>query len=303
MTTLASQSQATHRMHAYSGPSNPIFLLYEHGRLRHEPLSLCIRSCVQQFYAPAGHGVQDGIQPACPRKPSRVHHRRQCVFSLPFSLCASLRGEGSLFIIRLTRKSHSRGTGKHAGIRKAPVWRRLPRRRPGPHWPTFIRVLAKRHFVRVLCRFDRRAQPKRQDVPREALQVLCRLYRISSFLSSSRPVPFWLTNVCTRICDLLVAGNLEDLIRHGLHALRETLQQDKELTTNNTSIGILGPGSVHEAPSTPVDFRILEGPPIEAYLQTMQPKEVPPPPASASATASGSAQPPAGGDDDVQMSE
>jgi 20S proteasome subunit alpha 6 len=108
--------------------------------------------------------------------------------------------------------------------------------------------------------------------------------------------------VCTRIYDPLVTGNLEDLIRHGLHALRETLQQDKELTTNNTSIGILGPGSVHEAPSTPVDFRILEGPPIEAYLQTMQPKEVPPP-ASASATAPGSTQPPAGGDDDVQMSE
>jgi len=107
-----------------------------------------------------------------------------------------------------------------------------------------------------------------------------------------------------RICDLLVIGNLEDLIRHGLHALRETLQQDKELTTNNTSIGILGPCGVHEAPSTPVDFRILEGPPIEAYLQTMQSKEPPPPPASASATAPGSAQPPpAGGDDDVQMSE
>ncbi len=44
------------------------------------------------------------------------------------------------------------------------------------------------------------------------------------------------------ICDLLVTGNLEDLIRHGLHTLRETLQQDKELTTNNTSIDILGPG-------------------------------------------------------------
>ena len=105
-----------------------------------------------------------------------------------------------------------------------------------------------------------------------------------------------------RICDPLVTGNLEDLIRHGLHALRETLQQDKELTTNNTSIGILGPGGVHEASSTPVDFRILEGPPIEVYLHTMQPKDVPPPSASASATASGSAQP-AGGDDDVQMSE
>ena len=108
--------------------------------------------------------------------------------------------------------------------------------------------------------------------------------------------------MCTHVCYPFATGNLEDLIRHGLHALRETLQQDKELTTNNTSIGILGPGSVHEAPSTPVDFRILEGPPIEAYLQTMQPKEVPPPPASASATTSGS-QPPAGGDDDVHMSE
>jgi 20S proteasome subunit alpha 6 len=104
------------------------------------------------------------------------------------------------------------------------------------------------------------------------------------------------------LCDTPVTGSLEDLIRHGLHALRETLQQDKELTTNNTSIGILGPGSVHEAADMPVDFRILEGPPIEVYLQTMQAKEVPPP-ASASATASGSAQPPLGGDDDVQMSE
>jgi 20S proteasome subunit alpha 6 len=112
----------------------------------------------------------------------------------------------------------------------------------------------------------------------------------------------WLTKARTRVCDPLVIGSLEDLIRHGLHALRETLQQDKELTTNNTSIGILGPGSVYEAADTPVDFRILEGPPIEVYLQTMQPKEVPPP-ASTSATASGSAQPPPGGDDDVQMSE
>lgn len=123
-------------------------------------------------------------------------------------------------------------------------------------------------------------------------------------------VPYLFLSLCfhvqphfgSPICACVFIGNVEDLIRHGLHALRETLQQDKELTTNNTSIGILGPRSVHEAPSTPVDFRILEGPPIEAYLQTMQPKEVPPP-ASASATATGSAQPPTGSDDDVQMSE
>jgi 20S proteasome subunit alpha 6 len=104
--------------------------------------------------------------------------------------------------------------------------------------------------------------------------------------------------------DARITGSLEDLIRHGLHALRETLQQDKELTTNNTSIGILGPRGVHEAAGAPVDFRILEGPPIEVYLQTMQPKEIPPPAsASASASGSGSAAPPGGSDEDVQMSE
>ena len=135
------------------------------------PLSPCMRSCVQQFHASAGHGLQDGIQPARPCKPSRVHHRRQCVISLSFPLRASLRagGSASLFILRLTRKYHPRGPGKHAGIRKAPIWCRLPRCRPRPHRPTFIRVLAKRHFVRILCRFYRCAQPKRQDVPREAL--------------------------------------------------------------------------------------------------------------------------------------
>ncbi|KAH9957381.1 hypothetical protein BGW80DRAFT_1565389 [Lactifluus volemus] len=51
---------------------------------------------------------------------------------------------------------------------------------------------------------------------------------------------------------------LEDLIHPWLRALHETLQQDKELITNNTSIGVLGPCSIHEAEGTPVDFRILE---------------------------------------------
>jgi hypothetical protein len=63
-----------------------------------------MRSCVQQFYASAGHGVQDGIQSARPRKPSRVHHRRQCAISLLFSLRASRGVGGHLFIIQLTRK-------------------------------------------------------------------------------------------------------------------------------------------------------------------------------------------------------
>jgi len=79
----------------------------------------------------------------------------------------------------LTRNNVTpRGPGEHAGIRPAPVRRRLPRHRPGPYRPTPIRVLAERHILRVLCRLDRRAQPERQDVPRETLRVLRRLYRI-----------------------------------------------------------------------------------------------------------------------------
>src|SRR6266702_6108006 len=79
--------------------------------------------------------------------------------------------------------------------------------------------------------------------------------------------------------------SLEDQIRQGFHALRETLQQDKELTTNNTAIGIVGPGGALEGAGTTFDFRILEGSPIDVYLHAMQPKEAPAPPASASAPA------------------
>ena len=51
------------------------------------------------------------------------------------------------------------------------------------------------------------------------------------------------------ICDPLVTGNLEDLIRHGLHALRETLQQDKELThCNYLRIGVVHAGIILLSP-------------------------------------------------------
>ena len=91
---------------------------------------------------------------------------------------------------------------------------------------------------------------------------------------------------------------MEDLIRHGLHALRETLQQDKELTVNNTSIGIIGPAGPNEKglpPGSP--FRILEGEDIEVYLKSMVSKE------SAEAPAGQTGPPPPTGDSDVQMAE
>jgi len=87
--------------------------------------------------------------------------------------------------------------------------------------------------------------------------------------------------------------SLEDLIRHGLHALRETLQQDKELNVKNTSIGIVGLPSAHEK-NVPASgpFRILEGEDVEVFLKSMVPKETDGAPAPPAAPAT---------DEDVQM--
>ncbi|KAE9405957.1 N-terminal nucleophile aminohydrolase [Gymnopus androsaceus JB14] len=90
--------------------------------------------------------------------------------------------------------------------------------------------------------------------------------------------------------------SLEDLIKHGLHALRETLQQDKDLNVNNTSVGIVGPPSKHEK-TTSVNFRILEGETIQPFLDTMIPKDAP------EAAAASEAAPAASTDEDVQMAE
>ncbi|CAG7849401.1 Probable proteasome subunit alpha type-6 [Serendipita indica DSM 11827] len=91
---------------------------------------------------------------------------------------------------------------------------------------------------------------------------------------------------------------VEKLITHGLHALRETLQQDKELTILNTSIGIVGPPAGSESyVKAGGAFRILEGEPIQVFLDTMTPKE---------SVAPAIVEPDSedeGGDGDVQMSD
>lgn len=85
--------------------------------------------------------------------------------------------------------------------------------------------------------------------------------------------------------------------------MRETLQQDKELTIHNTSVGIVGPAGSHEVGVDGLgSFRILEEETVEPYIQALPPKELPAgtnPPAAAAAAA-----PPApAGDEDVQMAE
>jgi 20S proteasome subunit alpha 6 len=53
---------------------------------------------------------------------------------------------------------------------------------------------------------------------------------------------------------------LEELVRHGLQALRDTLQQDKDLNIHNTSLGIVGEGH---------PFEIVEGEALQTYLDLL----------------------------------
>ena len=49
-------------------------------------------------------------------------------------------------------------------------------------------------------------------------------------------------------------------MRHGLLALRDTLQQDKELNIHNTSLGIVGEDKA---------FHIIEGDALQEYLDLL----------------------------------
>lgn len=93
-------------------------------------------------------------------------------------------------------------------------------------------------------------------------------------------------------------ASLEDLIQHGLIALRETLQQDKDLTIKNTTIGIIGPAGETEKNVLPGGpFRMLEEESVQPYLRKLPAKTV------GGATAAAAAEAPLPGDEDVQMAE
>ncbi|KAI9880384.1 MAG: hypothetical protein M1830_003701 [Pleopsidium flavum] len=57
----------------------------------------------------------------------------------------------------------------------------------------------------------------------------------------------------------------EELVRHGLKALKESLAQDKELTVENTSIGIIGVGA--EGKRRGEGFKLYDGQEVGALLE------------------------------------
>lgn len=58
----------------------------------------------------------------------------------------------------------------------------------------------------------------------------------------------------------------EELLKHGLRALKESLAQDKELTVENTSVGIVGKAT--DGKRKIESFKLYDGPEIGALLDS-----------------------------------
>lgn len=59
----------------------------------------------------------------------------------------------------------------------------------------------------------------------------------------------------------------DELIRHGLRALKETLVQDRELTVENTSVGVVGP---KEPGLRPLEaFKVHDGAEVKDWINSI----------------------------------
>ncbi|KAL9101916.1 MAG: hypothetical protein Q9163_002882 [Psora crenata] len=80
-----------------------------------------------------------------------------------------------------------------------------------------------------------------------------------------------------RHLDEFAEATREDLIKHGLRALKESLSQDKELTVENASVGVTGVAS--DGKRKIESFKLYDGPEmgplLEAALETSEPAPAP----------------------------
>lgn len=67
-----------------------------------------------------------------------------------------------------------------------------------------------------------------------------------------------------RHLDVFAGCSREELIKHALQALKESLSQDKDLTVENTSIGIVGWGGPDGAKGQP--FKLFDGSEVAPLL-------------------------------------
>ena len=63
------------------------------------------------------------------------------------------------------------------------------------------------------------------------------------------------------------AAEPEDLIKHGLKALKESLAQDKQLTVENTSIAVIGAKTAEKKKGEP--FKLFDGQEVATVLESL----------------------------------
>jgi len=69
--------------------------------------------------------------------------------------------------------------------------------------------------------------------------------------------------------DTFASCGREELIRHGLRALKESLVQDKELTIENTSVAIVGVPKTKDGSSRPEPFKVYDGQEVNTWIESV----------------------------------
>jgi len=69
--------------------------------------------------------------------------------------------------------------------------------------------------------------------------------------------------------DAFAACGREELVQHGLKALKESLVQDRELTVENTSVGIAGVGKAEDGSTKVEPFKVYDGQEVNAWIESV----------------------------------
>lgn len=89
------------------------------------------------------------------------------------------------------------------------------------------------------------------------------------------------------------SASLEELVTHGLYALRDTLPQNKDLELEQVSVAVVGPGADADVNSAEArkgeKFRIVEGEELRPYMDKLEPRGLPGARATAAAAAAAAA--------------
>ncbi|ROW09021.1 hypothetical protein VMCG_02989 [Cytospora schulzeri] len=72
-----------------------------------------------------------------------------------------------------------------------------------------------------------------------------------------------------RNVDKFEACNREELIQHGLRALKESLVQDRELTVDNTSVGVVGIQKGSDGVKKVEPFQAFDGQDVKAWIDSV----------------------------------